>query len=94
MVRRTTSNVGATLSRYLIERGITQSVAASSSGTSKPYLNQIITGHRKAAPEWLDLIADTLKLSRLDREKLHRAGALDHGFKLDLTPPISSRKTS
>jgi HD-GYP domain-containing protein (c-di-GMP phosphodiesterase class II) len=49
------------------------------------YVNQLITGHKKPSPEWVDLIADTLKLSPEQRQALHVAAAKQHGFKLDLT---------
>jgi hypothetical protein len=47
--------------------------------------NQLITGHKKPSPEWVDLIADTLKLSPEQRQALHVAAAKQHGFRLDLT---------
>jgi transcriptional regulator with XRE-family HTH domain len=69
----------------LAEARMTQSELAAKTGRSTAYVNQLITGHKKPSPEWVDLIADTLKLSPKDRQALHVAAAKQHGFKLDLT---------
>ncbi|MBL8552434.1 MAG: helix-turn-helix transcriptional regulator [Hyphomonadaceae bacterium] len=57
---------------------------AKAAGSSQPYLNQVVRGERKPSADWLDLVADTMELTDEERAKLHRAGAKDQGFKIDL----------
>lgn len=64
---------------------MTQTKLAAKTGRSTAYVNQLITGHKKPSPEWVDLIADTLNLSPERRRDLHADAARQHGFKLDLT---------
>ena len=82
---RYASPFGASVSVALAEARMTQTELAAKTGRSTAYVNQLITGHKKPSPEWVDLIADTLKLSPKDRQALHVAAAKQHGFKLDLT---------
>jgi len=42
---------------------MTQTELAAKTGRSTAYVNQLITGHKKPSPEWVDLISDTLNLS-------------------------------
>lgn len=73
------------LGEILAGRGLSQYRAAKMAETSQPYLNQVATGRRRASAEWIDLIANALELSPEESERLHRAAARDHGFKIDLT---------
>ncbi|HSH63347.1 helix-turn-helix domain-containing protein [Methyloceanibacter sp.] len=73
------------MSVALAEARMTQTELAAKTGRSTAYVNQLITGHKKPSPEWVELIADTLKLSPEQRRDLHVAAARQHGFKLDLT---------
>jgi transcriptional regulator with XRE-family HTH domain len=52
----------------LAEARMTQTDLAAKTGRSTAYVNQLITGHKKPSPEWVDLIADTLNLSPRDRQ--------------------------
>ena len=81
---RYASPFGASVSVALADR-MTQTDLAAKTGRSIAYVNQLITGHKKPSPEWVELIADTLKLSPEQRQALHIAAAKQHGFKLDLT---------
>lgn len=76
---------GASVSSALTEARMTQPELADSIGASTAYVNQMITGRKRASPEWVDLVATALDLSERKRVDLHRAAAKDHGFKLDLT---------
>lgn len=89
MGRRTRygTNTGASLAVTLAERQMTQVDLAEAIGKSQPYTNQVLTGRKHPSPEWVDLVASTLKLSAEKTAELHRAAALDNGFKLDLTKP-------
>ena len=64
---------------------MTQTELAAKTGRSTAYVNQLITGHKKPSPEWVELIADTLKLNPEQRQRAACAAAKQHGFKLDLT---------
>lgn len=77
-----TTNFGTSVSNVLTETGTTQVGLAASAGISQPYLNQMMTGAKKPAPEWVDIIATTLNLNEKKRRELHRAAAIDNGFKL------------
>lgn len=79
---KTTSNFGTSVSQWLIEAKATQVDLSNSAGISQPYLNQMMTGRKKPSPEWVDIIASTLKLSKEKTQELHLAAARDHGFKL------------
>lgn len=84
MTRRSkyASNFGASVSVALAEAKTTQSSLADSIGVSTSYVNQTITGHKTASPEWVEIIASTLKLSNERKRELHLAAAKDAGFKL------------
>ncbi|WP_218014061.1 helix-turn-helix domain-containing protein [Rubellimicrobium roseum] len=73
------------LGEILAGRDLSQARAAKLAGTSQPFLNQVATGRRKPSAEWVDLIAAALALSPEESERLHRAAAKDHGFRIDLT---------
>lgn len=82
---RTKSEFGTSVSRALAEANLTQVDLAASTNVSPSYVNQTVTGKKRVHPEWVDLVANVLKLQARERAKLHRAAAKDFGFKLDLT---------
>jgi hypothetical protein len=86
MPRRRSNTFGSSLNRWLSEADLSQSGLARSTGTSIAYTNQLIRGRKRPSPEWIDLVAKTLKLSERKRVELHRAAARDLGFDLDLSP--------
>lgn len=73
---------GSSLSGELAARGMTQSKLALTLGKSPAYINQVVKAKKRPSPEWVDLIADTLEVDDKARRALHRAAALDRGFKL------------
>jgi transcriptional regulator with XRE-family HTH domain len=81
---KTDSHFGASVSKSLAEARMTQTEVAERIGSSTSYVNQMLTGRKRPSPQWVDLIADTLKASDRQRVELHRAAAKDYGFKLDL----------
>lgn len=85
MSTKKTSNFGTSVSNSLAGVRMTQSELAEKLGTSQSYVSQKLSGTRPATPRWADLIADVLGLPEEERVKLHRAAALDRGYKLDLT---------
>lgn len=82
MARKLPTETAKALGDILSGRGISQTYTASASGYSQPYINQIVRGRRKPSPEWIETIANTLKLAKHERARLHLAAAKDHGFKL------------
>lgn len=76
------SNFGTSVGQLLTEANSTQTAMANSANISQPYLNQMMTGRKKASPEWVDIIASTLNLDAKKRRELHLAAARDLGFKL------------
>lgn len=86
MVRKSSgTNFGRSVSSTLADLDLTQNKFSERLGKNPKYVNHIMTGYRKPSPEYVELVADVLNLSPEERAKLHRAAALDHGFKLDLT---------
>jgi transcriptional regulator with XRE-family HTH domain len=82
---RYSTEFGASVSKELAEARLSQSELAAKTGLSASHLNQMMTGRKRAAPEWVDIIASTLKLQEPDRKRLHRAAAKDAGYDIDLT---------
>ena len=87
MTERPKTRVGASLGDMLSERGLSQASAAARANISQPYFNQVVKGRRLASAEWIETVANALNLDAEEREKLHRAAARDHGFRIDLTKP-------
>jgi transcriptional regulator with XRE-family HTH domain len=76
---------GKALARQLDKRNTSQRSLASATGTSPSYVNHLLSGRKSVSPKWADLVADVMQLEPLERQELHRAAAIDAGFKLDLT---------
>ena len=73
------------MSSELAAARLSQLDLATSMGKTPVYVNRTLTGRAKPSPGWVDLVADTLKLSAEKRRELHVAAAKDNGFKIDLT---------
>ena len=84
MARRTHNEFGSSVSRALAEVGMTQTELANQTDKPVSYVNQTMTGLRPAKPQWVDIVASTLKLQADRTAELHRAAAKDAGFKIDL----------
>ncbi len=81
------TEVGAAVTRELAERRLSQSDLAGRLGKSVAYTNQVMTGRKRASPEWVNLVSEVLGLPPERRGALHVAAAKDAGFELDLTLP-------
>lgn len=75
---------GLAVSTVLSEKQITQLELATRTSRSASYVNQTLTGRKSVSPEWVNLVADALELSKKQRAKLHVAAAIQHGFEIDL----------
>lgn len=90
MRRRATYNTfGESVSKALTDSQKVQNDIAEAAGKSVQYVNNTMTGRAPASPQWVDLVASTLKMSTEQRAGLHRSAARDAGYKidLDLSPP-------
>jgi cyanate lyase len=78
------SAFGTAVADALAERQMSQLDLASSLGKSLAYTNQTLTGRKSASPQWVNLVAEALRLSSTQRAELHRAAARDQGYEIDL----------
>ena len=88
-MRKTANNTsfGASVSNTLAGANLTQTDLATMTSRSPAYVNQTLTGRLKASPEWVNLVADALKMKEQQRLNLHRAAARDAGYEIDLRKP-------
>lgn len=77
------TNIGSAMSVSLASNSMTATSLAAGMGISRSYVSQVMTGSKHASPHWIDLVVRTLNLSEEDRIKLHRAAALDAGYKIE-----------
>jgi transcriptional regulator with XRE-family HTH domain len=78
------SNFGTTLEQTLRAADMKQTDICDLIGTSRAYVSGIVTGSKSVTASTVDKIADALKADEATRVKMHRAAAIDQGFKLDL----------
>lgn len=78
------NHTGKALAEFISARGMSQSALASAANSSQPYVNQVVNGARTPSSDWLDMVAEVMELTKKERVRLHRAGAKDNGFKIDL----------
>jgi len=88
MVRRTRNSEYATafgkaLDAQLAKRQWKQTDLARATHKSPAYINRLMTGAAKASPEWADLVASVMRANPIERQQLHRAAALDAGYKIE-----------
>ena len=85
MVKQTPpTEVGKTLTRSLQERGLSQKALAERLDVSAAYVSAIVSGKKSLSPPTADRVAQVLALAPTESVALHRAAALDQGFRLDL----------
>ncbi len=85
MIKRSSNNFGSSASSLLAELNLTQTDLSRRVGKNSRYVNHLMKGRRRPSAEYVDLIASALNLDEENTLKLHKAAALDAGFKLDLT---------
>lgn len=77
------TNFGATVSTILTQRSMSQTALAQAMGRSASHVNHVLTGrYSRPTATWADLVANALDLAEDQRKAIHRAAALDNGFKL------------
>jgi len=88
MVRRTRNSLyvtafGKALDTQLAKRQWRQTDLARATQKSPAYINRVMTGSAKASPQWADLVASVIRANQSERQQLHRAAAIDAGYKID-----------
>lgn len=61
-----------------------QTKLAATLGVHSSYISNVFRGHKPASPRFVEATADALGVDDATRAELHRAAAIDNGFKLDL----------
>ncbi len=78
------SRVGTELDLLAASRGYKQADMAGILEVTSSYVSSISTGSKSVTPQRIESIATKLEASEEEALRLHRAAALDMGFKLDL----------
>ncbi len=78
------SRFGEELDRILESQGKKQKDLADKIATSTAYVSSIATGKRNVSPGRATAIGEALGADVAQMSRLHRAAALDAGFRLDL----------
>ena len=84
MTRRAKSQVGAVVISEMAAAGLHQFELARLADLDPAYISQVVNGHHRPSPGWLNTIASALQLSPERRADLHRAAARDAGYEIDL----------
>lgn len=79
---RNYTEFGASVSNSLTGANWSAADLARALNVTGSQVSHLMTGLRKPAPQWVDLIADTLNMSEDQRKELHRTAARQYGFKL------------
>jgi plasmid maintenance system antidote protein VapI len=80
------------LKEQLAAKELRQSDLARLTDVSRSYISHTIAGRKSISPEWADVIASAIDASEEERRRLHRAAALDAGFKIEPEPKRGSRR--
>lgn len=79
------SRAGTVIDNAVTGNGISKTALAAHLGESPSLLSQRMTGRKGTPPSWLDMVADVMQFSNEQRRDLHLNGAIDAGYRLDLT---------
>ncbi len=86
-VSATTKKFGLELAKLLnarsmLESDLVRAMRACGTSISRSYINMMTHNERTPPPETIELLSDALKLSRDERTVLHRASAIDNGYRI------------
>lgn len=84
MTSKDRKRFGAAFEEALSQHGLKKTQAADRLEVSRAYVSKITSGGTKVLPEKIDMMSRTLGFSEEETRRLHRAAALDAGFRLDL----------
>jgi plasmid maintenance system antidote protein VapI len=79
------------LEAQLAAKDLRQADLARLTKRSRSYISHTIAGRKPISPEWADVIAKAIDASEEERRRLHRAAALDAGFKIEPESKRGSR---
>lgn len=82
MTKRRRTELGAAVDAALSRSGKWQHHLAHEIGQSASYVSQVLNGRKRPSAQWVDLVADSLKLNDKQRHELHLKAARQLGFKL------------
>ena len=74
----------ALTARAMTERDLMRAMVANGNGVSRQYINMLVHNHRTPPPDLVDKIADAVRMQREERTILHRAAALDSGYRIGI----------
>jgi len=69
-------------SRDMMEMDLVRAMTANGNGVTRQYVNMILRNIRTPFPDMIEKIGDAIKLIRDERTILHRAAALDNGYRI------------
>ena len=78
------SRFGQALDELLVARSIRQSHLADDLGVTRAYVSALTTGKKPASADRVAMVSAALDLTPQEDQALHKAAALDAGFRLDL----------
>jgi len=81
---RDDSKFADAFSRVLKSHNMRAADAATTMEVSRSYVAAVARGDKKVGPERIDSMSQALGFSEKETLKLHRAAAIDAGFRLDL----------
>ena len=82
--KKSTTRFGKELSAQLKARRLRPTDISQDLGVSVSYVSGLTTGAKNASAQTADRIADVIGAADEERVRLHRAAAVDAGFRLDL----------
>ena len=67
-----------------MERDLVHAMVAMGNGITRSYVSMMICDTRTPPPETIEKICDALRLPRDERVYMHRAAALDSGYRIGI----------
>jgi plasmid maintenance system antidote protein VapI len=71
-------------SRHMMEADLVRSMARVGNAISRQYVNMIVHNERTPPPDMVEKLADAIGLAHAERMVLHRAAALDSGYRIGM----------
>lgn len=68
--------------RAMLEMDLVRAMKANGNGISRSYVSMIVHNERTPPPDTIELLCDALKVPRDERVVLHRAAAIDNGYRI------------
>jgi len=81
-MKKQRTELGTVIEHALSKQGVQQNELAASINQSPSYVSQVLRGNKRPSAQWVELVADTLKLTEKQRKELHLKAARQLGFKL------------